>query len=438
MSESTLAEDSSPDGLSSGVKRFNRVPLALAGSFLLIAIIALSWAVYERSVVPTGGPRSSLINPPDANLDDEGRSDDMTRTLFPDEANNNRVEIQSESGGDGLVSRQGTQQPASQRQDSVGEFTNEQSFQGSLFDQGAGAEAEAFRLEREAIALEQAIASETGVSTGEEFGDDNDGSKGGAGDGDESDDYLDNLDDAYASKLDSLSNQLSGVGSDQDVNLRQRKQEFLDEDRGEYPYSVYQRVKPLHKTEIKTGSVISGMIISAISSDLPGMVLAQISLPVRDSQTGRHILIPSGSKLIGEYDSHIAYGQGRLLIVWRRIQFPDSSTLALPSMPGVDSIGQMGVSDEVDNRFWRTLGSATLVSVIGAAAQLSQPSDDPEDGRRGRSDELSASLGRAWSEHTGEIIKRGLNVQPTLRVRSGFRFNILVNQDIILDPYYGD
>lgn len=217
-----------------------------------------------------------------------------------------------------------------------------------------------------------------------------------------------------------------------DPNLRARKQDYLDQQET-YVYSPHQRLAPLSPTELRVGTVINAVMVSALNSDLPGIMIAQVTRPVRDTQSGRHVMIPAGSKLIGDYDSHVAYGQRRVLAVWRRIQFPDGSTLSLPAMPAADAAGQSGLGDKVETHFWRTFSAATLVSVIGAGAQLSQPDDNGDD--RNAQSELTAELGRSWSETSRTVIERQLEVQPTLRVRPGFRFLVYVNQDLILDPY---
>ena len=232
---------------------------------------------------------------------------------------------------------------------------------------------------------------------------------------------------------------LAGLTGQQpaDPNLRERKARFLEKPPPDFGYSLAQREPPLSATELKVGTVISALLISGINSDLPGLISAQVSRPVRDSLSGRHVLIPAGSRLIGEYDSHVAFGQRRVLVVWRRIQFPDASTLALESMPGVSQAGQSGFSDQVDNHYWRTFGSATLLSIIAAGAQHSQTDDGYQSNGRSPAagEELAAGLGRSWSDATQEIVERNLNVQPTLRIRPGYRFAVVVNRDLILPPY---
>ena len=222
-----------------------------------------------------------------------------------------------------------------------------------------------------------------------------------------------------------------------DPNLRAHKDSFAnDQVDSSYPYSPHTRLEPLTRHELKVGTVIPAILITAINSDLPGLIVVLVSRHVRDTRSGKRILIPAGSKLIGEYNSHVAFGQRRVLVVWRRVQFPDASTLDLPAAPGVDAVGQSGLQDKVDNHYWKTFGGATLLSIIGVGAQQSQP-DDRDVTTRGltTAEALSAELGRTWSTTSQEVIERNMDVQPTLAVRAGFRFSVLVNQDIILAPY---
>ena len=247
--------------------------------------------------------------------------------------------------------------------------------------------------------------------------------------------------DALSQGLNSLLSGAQGAkteASGSDPNLRGRKEDYLRE-AAAYSYSPQQRLAPIAPFELKVGTLIPAILDTQINSDLPGMIIAHVSRPVRDTRTGKAVLIPAGAKLIGDYDQHIATGQKRLLVIWRRVQFPDASTLALEKMPGLDARGQAGFQDKVDNHYWRTFGSAMLLSVISAAAQQSQGDIQTIDdtGRRTftRREALSAELGRQWGEVGRETIKRNSDIQPSLIIRPGFRFNVLVNKDIILPPY---
>lgn len=175
-------------------------------------------------------------------------------------------------------------------------------------------------------------------------------------------------------------------------------------------------------------------MISGINSDLPGDIIAQVSQDVRDTRTGRYILIPQGSKLIGRYDSHIAMGQERVMIAWHRVQFPDASTLDLNNMGAVDLAGYAGMHDQVNHHTWRLFKNAFLLSVIGAGTQIAMGEESSH--QNSPLNVAKSEMGRQFGQLGTEMIKRNLNIQPTLEIRSGYRFNVMVNKDLILPPYH--
>ena len=186
--------------------------------------------------------------------------------------------------------------------------------------------------------------------------------------------------------------------------------------------------------EVKAGSIISAALVTAINSDLPGQVIAQVTEPVYDHRTGRTVLIPQGSRLIGQYDSQIAYGQNRALIAWNRIIMPDGRSINIGSMAGADLSGAAGLQDKTDGHFGqlaRGVILSTLFSVGAAAAQ------DASDRSSGALVINSAASGVANSaQQVGQqITGRDLNRQPTLRVRAGWPLRVLVSKDMILAPY---
>ncbi len=186
--------------------------------------------------------------------------------------------------------------------------------------------------------------------------------------------------------------------------------------------------------EVKAGSIISAALVTAINSDLPGQVIAQVTEPVYDHKTGRTVLIPQGSRLIGQYDSQIAYGQNRALIAWNRIIMPDGRSINIGAMAGADLTGAAGLQDKTDGHFGqlaRGVILSTLFSVGAAAAQ------DAGDRSSGALVVNSAASGVANSaQQVGQqITGRNLNRQPTLRVRAGWPVRVLVSKDMILAPY---
>ena len=183
---------------------------------------------------------------------------------------------------------------------------------------------------------------------------------------------------------------------------------------------------------LSAGTVVAASLITGLNSDLPGTVLAQVTANVRDSATGRTILIPQGARLIGTYDSVVAYGQRRALVVWTRIVLPDGSSIRLDNMPATDTSGYAGLADKVDSHTWALLKGIALSTLLGVGTQLSLGSSDSDLVRAIReSTQQNAS-------HAGDqITSRNLHVQPTIKVRPGWPVRVLVNKDLVLQPWRG-
>lgn len=198
---------------------------------------------------------------------------------------------------------------------------------------------------------------------------------------------------------------------------------------------------PASPYELRTGTVLPATLISGVNSDLPGTLNAQVSQNVYDTATGKHLLIPQGSRLIGSYSSNVIYGQKRVLIAWQRIIFPDGGSLDLGSMPGADSAGYSGFSDKVNNHFFRIFGSALLMSGITATVAYSQDdhsssSNNNDDDDNSFSSEMSRALGQQLGQATAQIIMKNLNIAPTLEIRPGYQFNVIVTKDLVFSKPY--
>ena len=187
-------------------------------------------------------------------------------------------------------------------------------------------------------------------------------------------------------------------------------------------------------TELKAGTVIPAVMVGGVNSDLPGQVVGQVTRNVYDSVTGRYLLIPQGSKLIGTYDSDVAYGQSRMLVAWNRLILPDGASLDLGSSPGADQGGYAGLRDKRNNHYRRTFGSALLVSMFSAGMQLSQPqAANGENITPGQT--AAAALGQEMGQLGMEMARRNLNIKPELIVRPGYRFNVQVTRDLIMQEW---
>lgn len=191
------------------------------------------------------------------------------------------------------------------------------------------------------------------------------------------------------------------------------------------------REAPLSPYEIRSGTVIPAVMIGGVNSDLPGQLLGQVSENVYDTATGQHLLIPQGAKLVGTYDNAVTYGQQRVLVVWNRIIFPDASALDLKGMPGADQSGYAGFYDQVDNHYLRVFGSAVLMSLFSAGVQLSQP--QASNGENYSSSQVIAgALGQQLGQAGLATVQRNLGIAPTLTIRPGYLFTVMVTKDVVL------
>ena len=224
----------------------------------------------------------------------------------------------------------------------------------------------------------------------------------------------------------------------QDPNEQASKLSFLNQPTDTQGYLAHFVQQPLSPYELKKGSVIPATMITGVNSDLPGRMIAQVNQNVFDSATGRYLLIPQGSRLFGRYDAGVTYGQERVLVVWTDVTFPDGSTLHLGGMAGSDQAGYGGFADRIDNHELRTYGSAILLSLVGAASEYAiATARNPGVGG------VSITLQQAGVENVsstfGNVVRqsfqKNINVQPTIEVRPGYRFNVIVEKDIVFPPY---
>ena len=189
------------------------------------------------------------------------------------------------------------------------------------------------------------------------------------------------------------------------------------------------------ENELFAGSIIPAVLVSAINSDLPGTISAMVRQTVYDSLHPSVILIPQGTKLVGEYSSDVAFGQKRVLAVWDRMIFPNGATINLKGMLGADGEGRSGLNDQVDNHYLQTFGSAILISLLGVAAQLSQPQTGGALTTPPASAEAAGAMAAGMNQASTMVLEKNLHVQPTLEIRPGYTFNVMVNKTIIMPPY---
>jgi type IV secretion system protein TrbI len=227
------------------------------------------------------------------------------------------------------------------------------------------------------------------------------------------------------------------TGQPIDPNGQTSKESFFNSDLtklGYLPNSVVPQRSPF---ELKRGSVIPATLITGINADLPGRITAQVSKNVYDSATGHRLLIPQGTRLLGRYDSKVSFGQSRVLVVWTDIILPNGSTLQISGMAGTDAQGYGGFSDKVDRKLLQTFGSAILIALIGAGTEMAIPRDRNSFGMQNTAEYAARrSFAETFGRMAERTISRNMDVQPTLEIRPGYKFNVLVDQDMVFPGDY--
>lgn len=215
-------------------------------------------------------------------------------------------------------------------------------------------------------------------------------------------------------------------------NRQDQKEAFLKSGSAETRNSGNLQI-PTSPYQVMAGTVVAGALVTGIQSDLPGDVIATVTEPVYDTATGKFLLIPQGSRILGRYNSQVSYGQSRVQVVWNRIILPDASSLTLDNLVGTDPAGYAGLEDDVDYHWGRLFAGAALTTLLGIGAELAAP-ENRQDGDRvivaGR-DSAQDSINQTGQEMT----RRNLAIQPTLTERPGLPVRIIVNRDLMLRPY---
>lgn len=206
-------------------------------------------------------------------------------------------------------------------------------------------------------------------------------------------------------------------------------------------YLASYRTGARNALEVKEGTIIPAALVGGINSDVAGMIKAQVRENVFDSATGETVLIPQGASIIGEFHRTVGYGQTRIEVAFTRIIFPDQSSIDLGAMEGADMAGNAGFEDQVNNHWFKVFGNALLAAAFGAGVQLSQNNNSlggsSNYGTGGYSAQqiVAAQLGQQVGELGMEIARRGLDIPPTITIRPGYLFNIMVRKDMIFPPY---
>ncbi|MCJ8507934.1 TrbI/VirB10 family protein [Rhizobium lemnae] len=189
---------------------------------------------------------------------------------------------------------------------------------------------------------------------------------------------------------------------------------------------------PASANVLQAGAVISAALITGIRSDLPGQITAQVTENIYDSPTGKILLVPQGTRVVGQYDNGVGFGQKRILLVWNRLIFPNGRSIVLERQPGADAEGYAGLQDGVDYHWGELFKAAALSTLLSIGSQMGSSSDESEIARalrQGASDSV-AQVGR-------QVVGRQLDIAPTLTIRPGFPVRVLVTRDLVLEPYGG-
>ncbi|MCR5871043.1 MULTISPECIES: TrbI/VirB10 family protein [unclassified Sphingomonas] len=219
---------------------------------------------------------------------------------------------------------------------------------------------------------------------------------------------------------------------DLDPNAQARKNELVgraNRDEDTNPHALTAAPSPY---TLSAGSLIAASLITGLNSDLPGLVAAQVTENAYDSVTGRILLIPQGSRLIGSYDSVVAFGQSRALLVWQRIILPDGSSIRIDNVPATDTQGYAGLSDRIDRHTWQLLKGVVLSTLLGVGTELSFGSGESDLVRA-----IRESAQQSGARAGDQLVTRNLNIQPTLRVRPGWPLRVVLHKDIVLRPWRG-
>ena len=212
--------------------------------------------------------------------------------------------------------------------------------------------------------------------------------------------------------------------------FQDRKLAFLNAKPDAEIYNPHAQQKPISPYILMAGTIIPASLLTGLNSDLPGFVIGQVTENVYDTVTGRYLLVPQGTRIIGKYDSVVAFGQKRALIVWQRIIRPDGSSIVIENLPATDEGGYAGLEDGVDFHTWQILKGVGLATLLGVGTELSIGG--------GQNDLVSAIRQSAFQNidrASQNVVQRMLDIQPTLTIRPGFPLRVIVHKDLILTPY---
>ncbi|HKQ10251.1 MAG TPA: TrbI/VirB10 family protein [Rhizomicrobium sp.] len=224
-----------------------------------------------------------------------------------------------------------------------------------------------------------------------------------------------------------------GLGLDpmRDPNNNGHKLDFVNTTDARNIYNPHAIQDPISPYQVMAGTLLSASLITGLDSDLPGLVVAQVTQNVFDTVSGKILLIPQGSRLVGTYDSVVAFGQSRALVVWQRIIMPDGSSIQIDNLPATDSAGYSGLEDQVDFHTWALIKGVAISTLLGVGSQLAIS---------GQSDlllSIRSSTQDSVNQAGQQLTQKNLNIQPTIKVRPGWPLRVIIHKDLVMRPYRG-
>ena len=217
-----------------------------------------------------------------------------------------------------------------------------------------------------------------------------------------------------------------------DQNKKREHLEFYKQGANENTESIYKIEKLKNPYTVLAGTIIPGVLINGMNSDLPGTILGQVSKDVYDTVTGEYLLIPKGTRLIGIYDTDTAFAQTRGAVIWQRMVLPNGDSMVLPNFTGSDQEGYSGFKDKKRSHYARVVWSSLLgAASIGGLAAAADDNSDKNTFRENAAQEMESNM----SNVVNRIVDKNLNIAPTIIIRPGYKFNIIVDKDLILRPY---
>ncbi len=222
-----------------------------------------------------------------------------------------------------------------------------------------------------------------------------------------------------------------GLTRDRGPSAQERKIDFLESRADTDVLNRHALQYPASAETVFAGTVIAASLVTGINSDLPGFVIAQVTENVFDTVSGRRLLIPQGTKLIGKYDSVISFGQRRALVVWNRLILPDGSSIVVDNLPATDAAGYAGLEDEVDFHTWQLIKGAALSTLLGVGAEVGAGGDGDDDSLSAVRESVQQNAARIGQQFT----ERSLDIQPTITIRAGWSLRVIVYKDLLLREY---